>query len=74
MKSSFVQKDLREEESPISHSPFKEEQTDSLVQYLGPLLAAEWTKRMILESKSKLLEDSIKRAEKMVLALCRYGG
>lgn len=48
MKSSFVQKDVREEESPITHSPLKEEQTDSLVQYLGPLLAAEWTKRMIL--------------------------
>jgi hypothetical protein len=30
-------------------------------------------KRRILESKGNLLEESIKKAEKMVLMLCRYG-
>jgi hypothetical protein len=36
-------------------------------------MAGEWMKRRVLESKGKLLEDSIKKAEKMVLLLCRYG-
>lgn len=45
-----------------------------ILSHLSPLLAREWLRRRILEEKGQLLEDSIKKAERMVLALCSYGG
>lgn len=74
MKSSIIEKDIREDlNSPLPRSSIKEEASVSLSKQLGPLLAGEWMKRRILESKGRLLEDSIKKAEKMVLMLCKYG-
>lgn len=47
--------------------------TSPILNRLSPLLAREWLRRRVLEEKGKLLEDTIKKAERMVLALCKYG-
>lgn len=72
--SSIIEKD-QESFSRPPPSPLSSHQglINPVTSKLSPLLAREWLRRRVLEEKAKLLEDTIKKAERMVLALCRYG-